>query len=272
MPYGIYIDHDQTIYVADYQNHRIIEWKKGETNGKIVAGGKGEGSQNDQLNRPSNVIIDQKNDSLIISDSGNSRIVRWSRQNGRDGETIISNIRSNGLAMDNNNYLYVCDEEKDEVRRWKIGEKNGILVAGGNGKGNHLNQFNHPMNIFVDQNDSIYVSDMGNNRVMKWMKGAKEGIIVAGGQGEGNSFKQLSGPYGIIVDQLETVYVADSGNHRVMRWYKEAKEGNIIVGGNGKGQQLNQLNGPIDLSFDGENNLYVVDFWNDRVQKFLIDK
>jgi hypothetical protein len=38
-PYGMFIDDDQTIYVADYGNHRIVEWKKNEINRRIVAGG-----------------------------------------------------------------------------------------------------------------------------------------------------------------------------------------------------------------------------------------
>ncbi|CAF1556052.1 unnamed protein product, partial [Rotaria sp. Silwood1] len=43
-PWGLYVDDDQTIYVADRLNHRIVEWKSGATNGKVVAGGKGEGN------------------------------------------------------------------------------------------------------------------------------------------------------------------------------------------------------------------------------------
>ena len=31
----------------------------------------------DQLNRPTDVIVDKKNDSLIICDQGNRRVVRW---------------------------------------------------------------------------------------------------------------------------------------------------------------------------------------------------
>ena len=80
----------------------------------------------------------------------------------------------------------MSDWKKNEVRRWKIGETNGTMVAGGNGQGNHLDQLNCPAYIFVDNHYSIYISDFDNNRVMKWMKGAKEGIIVAGGNGQGN--------------------------------------------------------------------------------------
>jgi len=264
-------DDDETIYVADTWNYRIVEWKKNVGNGRIVAGGNGYGNRSDQLNRPLSVIVDHKNNSLIICDYGNQQVVRWSRQNGVKPEIIISNITCYDLAMDKNDYLYVSDSDKHEVRQWKIGENNGTVIAGDNGIGNDLNQFNGPRHIYVDQNDSVYISDHYNHRVMKWLKGATEGIIVAGGQGQGNNLTQLSNPGGIVVDQLENVYVADYDNDRVMRWLKDAREGTVIAGGNGKGQQANQFNAPIDLSFDQQNNLYVLEGNNNRVQKFFIE-
>ncbi|CAF3932280.1 unnamed protein product [Adineta steineri] len=271
-PCGIYVDDDhQTIYIADFWNHRIVEWKYGAKNGQVVAGGNGRGNRSDQLNWPSDVIVDKKNDSLIICDQLNRRVVRWSRQNGKNGETIISDIDCHGLTMDKNGDLYVSDWIKNEVRRWKQGEKEGTIVAGGNGKGNHLNQLHQPTYIFVDEDYSVYVSDYRNHRVVKWMKGAKEGIVVAGGKGEGNSLTQLFSPSGVIVDHLGNVYAADSKNHRIMRWCKGSSEGSIIEGGNENGEQPNQVSGPMDLSFDVEGNLYVADYNNHRIQKFDID-
>ncbi len=88
-PYDVFIDDDQTIYVADTSNHRIVEWKKNAINGQIVAGGNEKGNRNDQLNNPSKVIIDKENDSLIICDWSNRRVVRWPRRNGQSGETLI---------------------------------------------------------------------------------------------------------------------------------------------------------------------------------------
>ncbi|CAF5057900.1 unnamed protein product [Rotaria sp. Silwood1] len=269
-PFGLYIDDDQTIYVADCWNHRIVEWKSGATNEKVVAGGNGDGKEAHQLNNPLDVIIDKESDSLIISDGWNRRVVRWPRRNGTRGETIISNITCGGLTMDDNGFLYVVDYEKHEVRRSKIGDTKGTVVAGGNGKGNHLDQLSDPRYVFVDRDHSVYVSDNENHRVMKWEEGAKQGIIVAGGQGKGNSLTQLNEPRGVVVDQLGTVYVADSWNHRIMRWPKGATQGSVIVSGNGYGAQSNQLNSPIGLSFDRHGNLYVVDAGNARVQKFNI--
>jgi len=269
---GLYIDDDQTIYIADQHNQRIVEWKNGATSGQMVVGGKGEGNRNDQLHAPTNVIVDKGNDSLIICDRGSKRVVRWPRRNGTSGQTIISGINCYGLTMDNDGYLYASDYDKHEVRRWKIGDPNGTVIAGGNEQGNRLDQLNGPTYLFIDEDHTLYVSDYNNHRVMKWMKDAKEGIVVAGGQGQGNKLTQLKYPCGVVVDRLGTVYVTDCGNHRVMCWPKGATQGSIVVGGNGQGGKGNQLNRPWDLAFDRQNNLYVVDYSNHRVQKFNIDR
>ncbi|CAF5012265.1 unnamed protein product, partial [Rotaria sp. Silwood1] len=90
-PCGLYVDDDQTIYVAEWSNHRIVEWKRGATSGQVIAGGNGQGSGDHQLDNPYDVIIDKERDSLIICDTSNRRVVRWPRRNGTSGETIISN-------------------------------------------------------------------------------------------------------------------------------------------------------------------------------------
>ncbi|CAF1517808.1 unnamed protein product, partial [Rotaria sp. Silwood1] len=249
-PWGLYVDDDQAIYVVDRTNHRIVEWKRGATSGQVVAGGNGQGSGDHQLSNPTDVIIDKERDSLIICDYSNRRAVRWPRRNGTSGETIISNIDCWGLTMDENGSLYVTDVGKNEVRRYRRGESQGTVVAGGNGSGNRLDQLSFPQYVFVDRDHSVYVSDGANHRVMKWMEGAKQGIVVAGGQGQGNDLTQFSCPRGVVVDQLGTAYVADTGNNRIMRWPKGATQGSVIVGGNGKGEQLNQLKEPFGLSFD----------------------
>ncbi|CAF5035595.1 unnamed protein product, partial [Rotaria sp. Silwood1] len=168
LPWGLYVDDDQTIYVADRANHRIMEWKSGATNQKVVAGGYGYGNGTHHLRHPLDVIIDKERDSLIISDWRNRRVVRWPCRNGTCGETIISNIACIGLTMDEYGSVYVVDDRKHEVRRYKIGDTKGTVVAGGNGKGNHRDQLSNPRCVFVDRDHSVYVSDWGNHRVMKW--------------------------------------------------------------------------------------------------------
>ncbi|CAF1218522.1 unnamed protein product [Adineta steineri] len=268
-PARICIDKQNNIFVNDHWNHRIIEWKRNAKEGQIIIGRNEEGNPMDQLTYPTDVIVDQQNHLVIIADFKNSRVIQWSNQKQ---QILIDNIGCFGLAMDKYGFLYVCNLEKNEVRRWKMGEYNneGIIVAGGNGEGNLLNQLNSPGSIFVDEDQSVYLSDRNNSRVMEWRKDAQEGIIVAGGNGRGGNLNQLYKPEGVIVDDLGQIYVADCGNRRIMRWCEGKEEGEIVVGGNGQGNQSNQLNGVAGLSFDGEGNLYVVDSGNDRIQKFEI--
>ncbi|CAM2713876.1 unnamed protein product [Rotaria socialis] len=271
-PFGIFVDDDQTVVVADYENHRIMQWKNGNTtNGQVVAGGKSNETGLNQLQYPTDVLIDKETDSLIICDRGNQQVVRWSRRSGTtQGKILIDNIDCWGLVMDERRYLYLSDYVKHEVKRYQLDEKNGILVAGGNGEGDELNQLKFPTYLFVDRQQNVYVSDNENHRVMKWNKGAKEGIVVAGGEGLGNALTQLNSPNGLFVDTLGTLYVADTFNHRVMRLTQEAKQGTVVAGGNGEGTEANQFNVPIGLSFDRHGNLYVGDHWNNRVQRFSI--
>ena len=272
IPHAFVIDDDQTIYIADYRNCRVLEWKVDETSGRIVAGGNGQGNSLNQLYCPSDIMIDRETNSLIIADWRNRRVMQWPRgQEVTHGEVILSDIDSWGITRDKDGSLYVSDTGKHEVKRWRKGETDGIIVAGGNGQGNSLNQLDHPTFMFVDSDYSLYVSDYCNHRVMKWVKDAKEGVIVAGGNGRGNQLRQMDHPHGLIVDRLGQIYVADRANHRVVRWRAQDEEGTIIVGGNGKGTQSNQLKGPAGLSFDLLGNLYVADSWNNRIQKFQIE-
>ena len=279
-PEGIYIDNkEQCIYVADRDNHRIVKWKlNGESDdGEIVAGGNGQGDQIDQLNDPTDVILDEKERSLIVCDRGNRRVVRWPLENPNGNkEILIENILCYGLMMNANGDLFVTDHWRDAVKVWRKGEigkgGEGTIVAGGNGRGNKLNQLNEPTYIFIDREETIYVSNYKNNRVMKWLKGAKEGIVVAGGQRRANSLNKLNSPMGLVVNEVGDIYVADYENNRIMCWPLGSKEGRVVVGGNGSEVGSNQLSRPIGLSFDMENNLYVADSLNHRIQRFSVDK
>ncbi|CAF2947281.1 unnamed protein product [Rotaria sp. Silwood2] len=282
-PFGLYIDDDQTIVIADHDNNRIIQRKMGHTDARIVAGGNGEGNGPNQLHNPTDVLIAKQTDSLIICDRSNRRVVQWSRCNGTtQGKILIGNISCYGLATDDQRYLYVSDTKKHEVIRYQITNENGTLVAdgngtvaGGNGSGAGPNQLNTPAFIFVDQEQTIYVSDRGNRRVMKCNKDVKQEIFVPEDEDNENALTKLSNPQGLFVDTLGTIYVADEGNHKVMRWSNGTKQVTVIVSGNAKEEEEHQLKRPMGLSFDRDGNLYVVDGGSNgtnSVKRFDIEK
>ena len=271
---GICVDNvNKMILVTDFYNHCVMQWKIGCKNGTVVAGGHGRGAQPHQLNYPTDVLIDTDTDSLIISNWGMEQVVRWSRSNDTfEGEVLINKIQCWGLAMDDQRNLYVSDVQKNQVKRYQLGGdmQHGTIVAGGNGRGDKLNQLNDPKRIFVDQHQSVYVSDHENNRVVKWIKGATEGIVVAGNQGLGTALTQFNRPEGLFVDASGTIYVADSLNQRVMRWPQGATQGTVIVDGSFQktgSYELRMLSG---MCFDRHGNLYVVDSSNNLVRRFTI--
>ena len=132
----------------------------GEKNGKVTVCGRGQRNRFDQLYYPIDVLIDKETNSVLIANLENQRVLRWSRrQETIQGEVIIENVRCVGLAIDHQGYLYVSSCHKDEIRRYAIGDKNGIVVAGRNEEGDQLNQLNFPTYRFVDEKQALYVSN-----------------------------------------------------------------------------------------------------------------
>ncbi|CAF1430472.1 unnamed protein product [Rotaria sordida] len=95
------------------------------------------------------------------------------------------------------------------------GAKQGIVVAGGQGRGNGLTQMFGPEGVVVDQLGTVYVVDYGNARIMRWPKGVTHGSIIVGGNDEGGQSNQLNRPVGLSFDRQGNLYVVDNNNHRV---------------------------------------------------------
>ncbi|CAF0985270.1 unnamed protein product [Adineta steineri] len=219
-PYGIFIDNEKSIYIADYSNHRIVKWKLNSKTGQIIAGENGMENQNNQLTATTDVIFDKENNSFIVSDMGNRRVIRCFDQNQTNQQILISKINCWNLTIDKNGFIYVSDYHKNEVRRWTQGDKKGELVAGGNSQGNSLKQLNCPHGVIVDHLSQIYVADCRNDRVMRWCEGHKEGEIVVGGNAKGNQANQLNSPTGLSSDNEKNLYVVDWGNDRIQKYEK----------------------------------------------------
>ncbi|CAF4197130.1 unnamed protein product, partial [Adineta steineri] len=100
LPFGISVDDKKTIYIADYLNNRIVEWKSDSTNGQVIA----DGYENNRLQTPKNVIFDKENRSLIICDHHNKQVIRWFYENEIKQQILISDIDCNGLAIDKDGF------------------------------------------------------------------------------------------------------------------------------------------------------------------------
>jgi DNA-binding beta-propeller fold protein YncE len=127
-PYGIFVNHIGTIYIADCYNHRIMKWFSRAISGIIVAGNGTSGTSLTQLNAPTQVIVDE-NEYMYISESG-FRITRWVPNEtfgvciaGCTGIWGTASTQLNGphsLAFDRNGSLYVSDHNNHRVQKFQI--------------------------------------------------------------------------------------------------------------------------------------------------------
>ncbi|CAF4526023.1 unnamed protein product, partial [Rotaria socialis] len=78
-PYGVFVDHLSTIYVADGSNHRIVRWCHGATQGHVIVGGYGRGNQSNQLNIPFGLSFDQEGN-IYVSEHSNHRVQKFNIQ------------------------------------------------------------------------------------------------------------------------------------------------------------------------------------------------
>jgi sugar lactone lactonase YvrE len=261
-PYGLFLDVNDTIYIADRSNHRIVTWEQGASIGQLAAGVTWENNRIILLNMPQDLVVD-KDGTMYIADGGNKRVLRWTR-GAQNGEMMVEGIQVVGIGQDDEGSIYVSEYANGRLTKWRVGETTWKVIP---------TRLHHSNFLFVDQNRSIYIVGYMNHRVMKVTEGIEEAVIVAGqSDNSGNGADQLAFPTGVFVDQLGTVYVADTQNHRIMRWPKGATSGSLIIGGRRPGSEPDQLNYPSDVSFDRYGNIYVTDTLNNRVQKFVVDK
>ena len=127
-PWGIFVDVNLDLYVADRRNDRVQLFQTGESNGITVAGG---GSPNPtiRLNYPTAVVLDA-NKYLFIVDSGNNRIVGSGLNGfrclvGCYGQGSQSNQLSYpiSLSFDHSGNMFVADGENRRIQKFQYLEK-----------------------------------------------------------------------------------------------------------------------------------------------------
>ena len=283
---GMRIVDNNTLYIADKGNHRIVIIQPNSTNATATIGS-GPGTVSNKFQEPTDLFV--TNTSIYVLDALNYRVQMWPR-NGSNGTTVAgitgsignsSNTTttfgySYGIYVDNSGYLYVSDRPIHRILRFPPGSvsgTSGFMVAGTGTSGSGSAQLNSPYRIFVDDAKTIYIADSANHRIQRWSYGACSGVTVAGTGTSGSTTTQLSYPVSVIVDTNQVMYIGDQGNNRIHRWATGDCSGQCLVGctqTNGSGAyQFYLLQA---MAFDIQGALYVSDGGNHRVQKFSLLK
>lgn len=260
-PYGIFINKNNTIYVADRENGRIQIWLDGHvTPTKTLAG---------YLSMPYSIFV--TTDGNIYVDNGNltGQIDKWSLSTNMSTVAMNSREKCFGLFIDINDMLYCSMRDRHQVVAKPLNIVSDILtvVAGMGCIGNTSNKLNSPHGIFVNNNFDLYVADCGNNRIQLFRPNQLHGITVAG-EGATDTIA-LDCPTAIVLDADHNLFIVDSNNNRIVGSGPNGFQ--CLVGcSDSSCLPSNRLNHPISISFDNHGNMFITDRDNHRIQKFLL--
>ena len=195
-PYGIAVDANGSLYVADTGNHTLrkitpvgANWVTTTIVGLAAHPGAADGTNNAaRLSYPYDVAVDTNGD-LYVADLG-SKTIRKITPMGANWVTIT--LAGSG----------------------SVGSADGT---------NRAAEFSTPSGIAVDARGNVYVTDDGNDTIRKvapvgtnWVTTTIGGLAQNQGGADGtNSAARFSFPDGIAVDARGVLYVADTYNDTI---------------------------------------------------------
>lgn len=209
-PFGVAVDGNGNVYIADTYNQRIravLYGTMATVAGNGTAGFSGDGgqSENAMLNNPSGVAVDA-GENVYIADSGNNRIRK---------------VAPGGIIM-----TFAGDSGKGF-----FGDGNSATNA----------ELNNPLGVAVDNTGDLIIADSGNNRVrMVGTNGkittiAGNGTAAYSGDGGAATNASLSNPCGVAADGWGNLFILDLGNRRI----REVNTNGIITTVAGTGVYAN---------------------------------
>ena len=248
-PFGVAVDANGNLYIADFGNNRIRKVS------------------------PSGIIT-------TVVGTGTYGY-------GGDGGPATSAFLSDPIdvAVDNNGNLYIADRGNHRIR--KVNTSGVITTVAGTGTYGYsgdggpatLAQLNTPYNVAVDASGNIYISDSNNRRIRKvdtaGIITTTAGTGTQGYSGDGGpaTSAQLGYPHSLLVDGSGNLYFDDYYNHCMRKVSPSgiittvAGTGDPGYSGDGGPATSAQLYYPFGIAKDGSGNLYVGDNSNNRVRK-----
>ena len=198
-PWGVGVDKDDNIYIADTLNNRIQKYTSdGEP---ILMWGK-EGAFDGAFFYCRDVAIDFAGN-VFVTDEINNRVQKFdSRGNfltkwGKEGNGPGQFNGPWGIAVDALGNVYVVDTNNHRVQKFT---GNGAFICQWGNRGNTIGQLNFPYGIAVDREGFVYVVDSGNARVVKFapMEGTQKEAKMEKTSGE------LAAPSGLTAKEGDT--------------------------------------------------------------------
>jgi len=270
--FGVSVDGNGNVYVADSQNQRIQKFNSSGTyltQWKSLGDGK-------SYNKPVGVSVDGTGNvfvldilqlhgqtladfykSWIIEKFDSSAAYKTKFSGSGYFESASPGVYSYpiGVSVDGDGNVYVADSWNNRILKYNSA---GTFLA----VWDDPSQFYYPQGVAVDRNDNVYVADTGNCRIQVFNS---QGIYLTQWGNEGSSNGQFKYPTGVAVDSSGNVYVVDTGNNRIQVF---DNQGTYLTQWGSQGSGNSQFKHPAGVAVDSCGNIYVADTGNTRIQKF----
>ncbi len=257
-PTGVAVDSFGNLWVAEYDNNRVLEFQPPFTYGESA--------------------------SLVIGADSFTALTHVTNQSGFNGPEDV--------AFDPGGNLWVTDCNNNRVLEFKPPFSNGKLaseVIGQSGFGTSdsaLNQheLNCPEDLAFDSSGDLWVVDAGYGRVLEFAYPltSGEGASVVVGQSSFTtsvaalSQTGLASIWGVAFDSSGNLWVSDTSNNRVLEYsppFSNGMPASLVLGAKDftstfSGLSAKSFFGPQGVAFDPSENLWVSDTQDHRVLEF----
>jgi len=286
-PFGVAVDAQGNIYVADGNNHAVRKVTPGgsvSTLATAVNSGNGAGSSFGVLG---GIAIDAAGQNLYVTDYSYGSIYKITLA-GAATVFLDSGRLTNpyGLALDSAGNVYVADTGAYVIRKiTPVGVMtvlagslaNGSGIANGTGS---AAQFDYPVGVAVDGSGNVYVTDAAAEIIRKitptGVVSTYAGQPTGIGTVDGNtSIALFNDPGGIAIDGAGDLFVTDS-----RQMVREITAGGTVTSLAGTTSRAGSTDGvgssalfsfsppaPAGIAVDAAGNLYIADTNNDTVRK-----
>ncbi|XP_039192247.1 E3 ubiquitin-protein ligase TRIM71 isoform X2 [Crotalus tigris] len=260
-PWGVSVDKEGYIIVADRSNNRIQIFKPcGAFHHKFGTLGARPG----QFDRPAGVACDSSR-RIVVADKDNHRIQIFTFDGQfilKFGEKGTKNGQFNypwDVAVNCEGKILVSDTRNHRVQLFG---PDGVFLNKYGFEGALWKHFDSPRGVTFNHEGHLVVTDFNNHRLLVIRPDCQSARFLGS---EGTNNGQFLRPQGVAVDQEGRIIVADSRNHRVQIF---EPNGSFLCKFGTQGSGFGQMDRPSGITVTPDGMIVVVDFGNNRILIF----